>query len=159
MLFRETGRGTGADRAHRKMNGAAPQSDGEPFNAGACGPKRDVENGVVARQHADDDLAVEQIGDIGCRLETEFCEIVHPVLAADIGDYSTSGGGQVCRHGRPHAPQADKADLALHQHRGRERFVIGDEDTRLVGQGMPPDQMRCRFRALGSLDPLRAIIS
>jgi hypothetical protein len=93
MFLREMGRSACADRAHRKMNCAAPQSNGEPFNAGARSPKCGVENGVVVRQHADDDLAVEQIGDIGRGLETEFCELVHAVLMTDIGDYLSSGGG------------------------------------------------------------------
>src|SRR5882757_5515186 len=59
MLLRKMGRSGCADRAHRKMNCAGLQSDGEPFNTGARSPKRDVEDGVVVRQHADDELAVE----------------------------------------------------------------------------------------------------
>src|SRR5258708_28949599 len=89
MLPREIARSARADRAHRKMNGAAPQSRGEPFSTDVCAPKRGLENGVIIRQHADDDTAVEQVGDIGRGPEAECRELVHPVRAPDIGGYPT----------------------------------------------------------------------
>src|SRR5258707_13427657 len=42
MLRRKMGGRACADRAHRQMNGAAPQSGDEAFNAGLRAPERDV---------------------------------------------------------------------------------------------------------------------
>jgi len=102
------------------------QSRGESFSADVCAPKRGLENGVVVRQHADDDLAVEQIGDLGRGPETECRELVHPVRATDIGDYPTPRGGKVCRHRRAHVTEADKADFALFGRRGRGCATVSD---------------------------------
>src|SRR5258708_27990811 len=77
MLPREMGRGIRADSAHRKMNCAAPQSN---TKAEVRASKRDIENGVVVRKHADDDVAVEQIVDIRRGAETEGGDLIHPLL-------------------------------------------------------------------------------
>ena len=115
MLPREMGRGNRADRTHRKMNGAALQSNAK---AEICLSKRDIENGVVVRQHADDDIAVEKIGDIRRWPETKCSELVHAVRPTDIGDDLPSDGGKVCGHCRAHATEADKADFAQFRQAG-----------------------------------------
>src|ERR1700730_3646637 len=97
------------------MNCAAHQSRGKTVDAALRMPKYDVANGGVVRQHADDDIAAEQPGDIRGGLETERHELAHLVRATDICDHPTSGGGKVCGHRRAHVTKIDKADFALHR--------------------------------------------
>jgi len=69
---REERRGGGADRAHgkKKKNRPGLNPAARPPDAAWACPKYDVVSGIVVRQHADDDRAVEQFGDIRGGLET-----------------------------------------------------------------------------------------
>jgi hypothetical protein len=95
------------------MNGTAPQSCGKTAVAVNRRSDYDLANGAVVRQHADDDLAIEQIAEIHRGLETERDELFHLVRPTDVGDYPTSGGGEIAGHRRPHVAEADKSDFGL----------------------------------------------
>jgi hypothetical protein len=88
------------------------QSRGKPFTADIFASEHDSANGIIVGQHADDDVAAKHPRDIQRRVETELRQPVHLVLIADIGDHAMSGGRQVCRHRRAHAPETDEADFA-----------------------------------------------
>src|SRR5208337_1541622 len=113
VLRREEGRSGRADRAHRKMNCATLQPRDETLEAGVVSPERDIANGGVVRHHADDDVAVEQVGKLRGGVETERREPVHLVRATDVGSHPMSARDKVCGHRRPHAAKTDKADFAL----------------------------------------------
>jgi hypothetical protein len=97
------------------MNCARHQAQGKTIDAEVLTPKYDVANSIVVRQHADDDLAFEQVADIRCGLETDCRQLAHPVRPTYICDHPISGGGKVCGHHRAHVTETDKADCALHQ--------------------------------------------
>ena len=94
------------------MNCAAFQSRNEALDAGVFLSEHNVANRRVVRQHADDDPAVEQVGDLRCGVETEPSELAHLIRATVTGDHPISGRGEVCGHRRPHMAEADKADFA-----------------------------------------------
>src|SRR5947209_6234982 len=96
------------------MNGAGRQSQGKTLDAKVRTPKHDVTRGRVVREHADDGLAVKQLGNVCCWTETQCRELVHLIGTTDIRDHSTSGRGKVCGHRRAHVTKTDKADLAMH---------------------------------------------
>jgi hypothetical protein len=58
-----------ADCAHREMDAARPEPGGETLASLAA--ERDLAHGLVVRQDADDHLAIEQVGKIGGRFESE----------------------------------------------------------------------------------------
>ena len=66
------------------MDCAALQSRSEAGDAEVFSPKHDGANGSVVRQHADDDLAIEEIGDVRCGHETERSELGRLIRATDI---------------------------------------------------------------------------
>ena len=82
MLRREARCSRGADCAHRKMNCAVLQSRCE--TPGVFSPEDDVANGGVIWQHADDDPAVEEVGELQCRSKTEPNKGAHLVRPTDI---------------------------------------------------------------------------
>src|SRR5258708_20437321 len=77
MLPREMGRGIRADRAHRKMSCAAPQSN---TKAEVRASKRDIENDVVGRNNADDDPAPDAIGESLRATDPFYGYLMLPVL-------------------------------------------------------------------------------
>src|SRR3977135_4723472 len=95
MLAREVGGGGRTDCAHREMNRARHQSKGKTIEAEIGTPEHDVTNSRIVRQHADDDLAVEQVADIRCGIETERSEPVYLIGATDIRDHAMSCPGEV----------------------------------------------------------------
>jgi len=86
----------------------------------ACGealallaPEDDLAHGLVVRQHADDDLAAEQVGKIGGGFEPERHQRSHLLRAPHAGDHGMAGGDEIRGHGRAHAAKADKPNVAL----------------------------------------------
>src|ERR1700736_159423 len=74
--------------------------------------EHDLAHGIVIGQHADHDLAVEQVADVRGWPETERLKLGELIGAADIGDHGPSGRYQVCGHCRSHVTKADEADIA-----------------------------------------------
>jgi len=70
-------------------------------------------NRAVVRQHADDDIAVEQIGNAELRLQAKAPDFRRTVGAANIGDHRAAAGREIGRHGAAHATQPDKADASI----------------------------------------------
>ena len=124
MLARQQRGGRRADRAHRQMDRAGHQTRGQTVETIVAATEHDFAHGIVVRQHADDDLAVEQVADIRCGAETERLKLADLIRAADIGDHPSSGGGEVCGHRRSHVTKADKADFA-HGRRATGQFSAG----------------------------------
>src|SRR5438270_14001334 len=102
MLARKVRRSRRTDCAHREMDRARPQSCGKALDAEVSASKNDLADRVIIREHADDDLAVEQMGNVGCRLETERPKLVQAIRTTDIGDHGKTSCGQVFRHGSSH---------------------------------------------------------
>src|SRR5580698_1767899 len=97
------------------MNGAGSQTLGEAIEPDRFAAEHDFANGGVVRQHADDDLALAQVGDVQCGLEARRHELAWLLRTANIGDNSASGGGKVGRPRRAHLTNTDKSDLTLGQ--------------------------------------------
>src|ERR1700689_5811066 len=95
------------------MDGPGSQTLGEATEPNLFATEHDFANGVVVRQHADDDLAVEEIGDVRCGLEAKRRELALLLRTADIGDHPASGGGEVGGHCRAHLTKTDKTDFTL----------------------------------------------
>src|SRR2546423_14021867 len=83
--------------------------------------EHDFVPGIVVRQHADDELAIEQIADVGRRPETERLKFANLIRTPDIRDHPSSGSREVRGHCRSHVPQADKADFT-YERRPTDRF-------------------------------------
>ncbi len=94
------------------MDGAGHQTRGQTVEIVAAVTEYDFPYGIVVRQHADDDAAVEQVADIRRGVETERLEFTKLIRAADIGDHPSSGGREVCGHRPSHVTKADKADFS-----------------------------------------------
>ncbi|HYY37503.1 MAG TPA: hypothetical protein VE801_07175 [Xanthobacteraceae bacterium] len=77
-------------------------------------PERDLEHGLVVRQHTDDHLATKQVGEIGGRFEPERQQRAHLLRAPHAGDHPVAGGGQVLGHGRAHPAKSNKSNLTRH---------------------------------------------
>src|SRR5437763_10556671 len=72
--------------------------------------EHDFAHGIVVRQHADDELAIEKIADVGRRPETERRKFANLIRTPDIRDHPSSGSREIRGHCRCHVPQANKAD-------------------------------------------------
>jgi hypothetical protein len=111
------------------MNSAAFQSRGETSDAKVFLPKYDVTNRGVVRQHADDDISVEEVCDFRRGLKAERREFIHLIWATDVCNHPMSGGGKVCGHRLPHVTETDKANAPEpRQAAGRtstSRFIDG----------------------------------
>jgi hypothetical protein len=80
------------------------------------GVRHDFAHRRIVRQHADDDVAIEQVGEIRRRFDTERRQLAHLLCAANMSNHSVAEGDEICRHRRAHATKADKSDPALHCH-------------------------------------------
>jgi hypothetical protein len=100
-----------ADRAHREMHGIWPQTRGQSRFPGFAEYR--LANRAVVRQHADDDIAVEQIGNAEFRLQAKAPDFRRTVGTANIGDHRAAAGREIGRHGAAHATQPDKADASI----------------------------------------------
>ena len=67
----------------------------------------------VVRQHADDEIAIEQIGNAEFRLKAEGPDFRGTVRTANIGDDPAAAGREIGCHRVAHATQPDKADASL----------------------------------------------
>jgi hypothetical protein len=94
------------------MNCAALQSRCETLDAGVFSPEDDVANRGVIREHADDDLAVEEVGEFHCGSEAEPDQRAHLIRSADISGDAIRRVGEVRRHRGPHVTKTDKPDFA-----------------------------------------------
>ena len=92
------------------MNGSGSQTLGKATEPNLFATEYDFANGGVVRQHADDNLTVEEVNDIRCGLEAKRRELGLLLRTTDIGDNPMSGGGKICRHRRAHLTKADKTD-------------------------------------------------
>src|SRR5216684_2532768 len=97
------------------MDRAGHHTRGQTVEVNISATKHDFARGIVVRQHADDDLAVEQVTDIRCGPETERLKPAYLIPAADICDYPSSGGREVCGHRGSHVTKADKTDFTRHR--------------------------------------------
>jgi len=84
-----------------------------PSRADLLAAEHDFAHGGVIRQHADDELAVEQVIDIRRWPETGRLVLADLIRAANIGDYPTPRRHEVCSHRRSHVTKADKTDFTL----------------------------------------------
>ena len=74
--------------------------------------EHDFAHGIVVRQHADDDLAIEQVTDVRCGPEADCLKLADLIGVADICDYRASGSREICGHRRSHATKADETYFA-----------------------------------------------
>jgi len=68
------------------MNGPGSQALGKATERNLFATEYDFANGGVVRQHADDDLTVEEVSDIRCGLEAKRRELGLLLRTTDIGD-------------------------------------------------------------------------
>lgn len=69
---------------------------------------------LIVRQHADNEIAVEQISDAEFRLQAEMLHFRHTVRTANMGDHPAAPGRQIGCYGAAHATQPDKADASVY---------------------------------------------
>jgi hypothetical protein len=70
-------------------------------------------NGGIIRQHADDDVAFEQILDFQGRVQAERSKLFGTIGMPSIGGNPAAAGGQVGCHDAAHAAEPDKPDPTL----------------------------------------------
>src|SRR5205823_13846265 len=109
------------------------QADGEPVALFV--PKHDFAHGAVIRQHADDELASEEVGELGRRIKAERFQPAHLFQAADMSNHPIPGYDKVCRHRRAHVAEADEANLAL-QRWTSSPCIIGSNAEGEAGLGI-----------------------
>jgi hypothetical protein len=74
--------------------------------------EHDFAHGGIVRQHANNELTVEQISDIGRWPETECLKLADPIPVSDIGEHPSPRCREIRRHCRSHVTETDKADFA-----------------------------------------------
>jgi hypothetical protein len=127
------------------MDCAGHQTRGQALKIVVATAEHDLAHSIVIGQHADHDLAVEQVADVRRGPQTERLKLAELIGAADVGDHGPSGGCEVCGHCRSHVTKADEAYIA-HERReaglraastlvwrnfGKRRagFTLGHRDT------------------------------
>ena len=95
------------------MNGTRSQTRSETIEADFFAAEYDLANRGVIRQHADDNFAAEEIGDVRCGLEAERRELALLLRTANISDHLASGRDEVGGHCRAHLTKADKTNLTI----------------------------------------------
>jgi len=121
MLVRHGRRGRRANCAHRQVDRAGHETRGQTVEIVIAVAEHDFAYGIIVRQHADDDVTVEQIADIRRRIETERLEFTELIRAADICDHPSSGGGEIRGHRPSHVAKTDKADFSQRRPSGGSR--------------------------------------
>src|SRR5258708_27419331 len=96
------------------MDRTGHQTGGETVRPGPRMSKDDLAKGGIVRQHGDDELAVEQVGDIHRRLEAQRRELAHLLRTTHIGSHSISASLKIRGHYDSHMAEADKSDTASH---------------------------------------------
>ncbi len=97
------------------MDRAGHQTCGQTIDTNITATAHDFAHGVVVWQHADDDLAVQEVAEISRRPETGRLKTGDLVRSADIGNHPSSGASKVGGHRHSHMTKADKADFAQHR--------------------------------------------
>src|ERR1700723_3199375 len=105
MRGRELGGASSADGAHGQMDRPWHQPGGKTIERMVLAAKNNLSYRVVVGQHADDELAVEQVADIRRGREAERLEFGPLAFAPNIGAHRPPGGREVCGHRRAHAPK------------------------------------------------------
>src|ERR1700757_34632 len=108
MIARKAGSGDRADRAHRDMDRIWSEVAGKP----AVIAKEDVPDNLVVWQHAEDDLAIEQVRQMQGGYHPACAEFLGLRRPSHIGVHRVAGGREVRRHRATHQAKAYKPDLA-----------------------------------------------
>jgi hypothetical protein len=101
-----------ADRAHREMHGIWLQTRGQPRFPGFAEYR--LANRAVVGQHADDEIAAEQIGSAAFRLNAEGPNFRRALRTANIGDHPAADSREIGSDRAAHATQSDKADPSIY---------------------------------------------
>ena len=67
-------------------------------------------NDHVIRQHGDDELTIEQVGDIGRRHDVQGFQL-SLFRPTNVADHAPAGGRKISRHRRSHPTKADESHL------------------------------------------------
>src|ERR1700734_734153 len=95
------------------MDGAALQALNEAVESVRFAAEHYFANGIVVRQHADNDLTIEEIGHGRCGLEAEGGELAHLLRPTARCDHLNPIGGKVGGHCHAHMAESDKANSAF----------------------------------------------
>lgn len=68
-------------------------------------------NDRVIRQHSNDELANEQVGDIGRRLDAQGIQLLSLFGPTNVADYASACGGKIGRNRRSHPTEADESHV------------------------------------------------
>jgi hypothetical protein len=93
------------------MDCAGRQTVGEADETGIVAPEYDFARGIIVRQHADDDLAFEKLGDIRRGLKIKRLKLLHLIWTTNVSGHTSAGGGKICGHCRAHATETNKANV------------------------------------------------
>jgi hypothetical protein len=124
--------------------------------------EHDFTHRIVVRQHADDDLAIEQVPDVRRGPDADCRKSIDLIGAADICDYRPSCSCEICSHCRSHATKADETYFAQNESatglretsaltwrsasgsKGRTDFVLGHRSS-WPPAAAPQDAYRARI--------------
>jgi hypothetical protein len=95
------------DGAHRDMDRLGRENLDQP-----SGAQRDVGEGVVVRQHRQDDLTGSELAESGCGLSSDASKQIPTSLAAIIGDHPITIGNEVSGESFAHSAQPDNANAS-----------------------------------------------
>jgi hypothetical protein len=105
------------------MDRAGHQTRGQALKIIVAAAEHDLAHGIVIGQHADHDLAVEQVADVRRGPETERLKLGELISAADAGDHGPSGGCEVCCHCGSHVTKANETYFAHDWRKAESRIV------------------------------------
>src|ERR1700751_6270813 len=94
------------------MDRSGHQAVGKSVKSTVPAAKHDLAHRVVVGQHADDELAVEQVTHICRSPDTERLEFGDLIFATDIGDHRPPGCRAVCGHRSVHAAKPNETYFA-----------------------------------------------
>src|ERR1700728_1710632 len=92
------------------MDRAGFKARRQAFESGVLPTKHYFTYGVVVRQHADNNITIEQIGEVRRRLETDCRKLGRLLWATDICDDLETTGGKICGHCCAHMAKSDEAN-------------------------------------------------
>jgi hypothetical protein len=90
------------------MDRAGRQAAGKSIHSKVLASKHDLADRAIVRQHADDNAAVEQVGDFRGRPQAACRELADPLGVADM----TACGSGIAGHRRAHPTEAHKSNIA-----------------------------------------------
>jgi hypothetical protein len=97
------------------MDCAGFQTDSQASKSDPLATEYNLANGVVVREHGDNDLAIEEIGHVRCGLESKGRELGHLIRVTDIRNHPIPGSDEVGGHCRTHVTHSDKTNKTLGQ--------------------------------------------